>query len=154
VIDAAQAQVVPPQVGRAHLWSILRALAGAQPAAMPLAETLTHARTIVSVRDSAVVLTPSIDAAWTSALHALAAGARDGLEVVLFDPASFGGAGNGAALAALLRGWGVPTHLLRRQDIQPVMASYDRLRRWEFKTLGTGRVVVQQTPRSLASGAP
>jgi len=154
VIDAAQTQVVRPQFGRAQLWPILRALAAARAGDMSLAESLNHARTIVSARDSAVILTPSTDPEWIRPLHGLAAGRRGGLEVLLLDPASFGSASSGAGLVSLLRSRGIPSQLLRRQDIQPARGRYGRIRRWEFKTLGTGRVIVQQQPRHPAPDAP
>ena len=140
-------QVVLPRPGRAHLWHILRRLAGANAGARSLAETLTHASRIVSIRDSAVILTPSVDEAWTAPLRELASGAPGGLQVVLLEPSSFGGTGSAAGRALRLQGQGVPAHVVRREDIQPIWGSYDPLRRWEFKTLGTGRVVVRQTPR-------
>ena len=43
---------------------------------------------------------------------------------------------------------GVPAHVVRRQDIRPATGTYGAVRRWEFKTLGTGRVAVMQTPRA------
>jgi hypothetical protein len=43
---------------------------------------------------------------------------------------------------------GVPIHIVRRQDIRPAVGAYGAVRRWEFKTLGTGRVAVLQTPRA------
>jgi hypothetical protein len=42
---------------------------------------------------------------------------------------------------------GIQTSLLRREDIRPVLGAFGTLRRWEFKTLGTGRIHVRQAPR-------
>jgi uncharacterized protein (DUF58 family) len=139
-----------PQAGSAHLWTILRALAMAQPRAdRPLAETLIHARAIVSLRDSAVILTPSLDPEWSKALPHLSGGTRlGGVEVVLLDPISFGGSIGAEAFRTMLLEQGVPTHIVRRQDIRPASGTYGAVRRWEFKTLGTGRVAVLQTPRA------
>ena len=48
---------VLPQAGSAHLWTILRALALVQATPdRPLASTLIQARSIVSLRDSSVIL--------------------------------------------------------------------------------------------------
>jgi uncharacterized protein (DUF58 family) len=148
VLDAVHAQVIPPQLGQPHLWTILRALAMAQPSSSPLAETLVHARSIISTRDSTVILTPSIEPAWTGSLNALLPAAHGGLEVVLIDPATFGGSAGAAALAAMLREQGITTHVVGRDDIRPASAVYGDVRRWEFKMLGTGRIAVQQTPRA------
>ena len=150
ILDAAASYTVPPQAGSAHLWAILRALALAQPRSdRPLAETLIHARSIVSLRDSAVILTPSLDPEWSRALPQLSGGSRlGGVEVVLLDPNSFGGASGAEPFRMMLLEQGVPTHLVRRQDIRPASGAYGAVRRWEFKTLGTGRVAVLQTPRA------
>ncbi len=150
ILDAVDSYTVLPQSGSAHLWTILRALALAQPRSdRPLAATLTHARSIVSLRDSAVILTPSLDPEWSRALPYLSGGSRmGGVEVVLLDPLSFGGARGAESFRSLLLEQGVPTHIVQREDIQPVSGTYGAVRRWEFKTLGTGRVAVMQTPRT------
>ena len=147
---AASSHTVLPQIGSAHLWTILRALAMAQSRAdRPLAETLMQARSIVTLRDSAVILTPSLDPEWSKMLPHLSGGSRmGGVEVVLLDPVSFGGSIGAETFRTMLLEQGVPTHIVRRQDIQPAIGAYGAVRRWEFKTLSTGRVAVMQTPRT------
>lgn len=149
ILDAAHGHTVLPQAGSAHLWTILRALALARSTPdRPLAETLVHARSIVSLRDSSVILTPSLDAEWMKALPHLSGGSRmGGVEVVLLDPMSFGGSSGAEGFRSMLAEQGVPVHVVRRQDIRPATGTYGDVRRWEFKTLGTGRVAVMQTPR-------
>jgi hypothetical protein len=46
---------------------------------------------------------------------------------------------------------GLTARIVRRGELQPATSSYGALRRWEFMTLGTGRVVVRQKPREMAS---
>ena len=150
VLEAEGTQVVSPRTGKDHLWTILRALAMIRPGRTPLATALAHAASVVSRRDSASILTPSLDPAWIGMLPALIHGARGGLEVWLFDPASFGGRGKAVELAEVLRGQGTPMHVLRRDDVRQVLGAFDKLRRWEFRTLATGRAVPLQTPRSPA----
>ncbi len=149
ILDAAASHTVLTQAGSAHLWTILRALAVAQPRTdRPLAETLMHARSIVSLRDSVVILTPSLDPEWSKTLPQLSGGTRvGGVEVILLAPDSFGGASGAETFRTMLLEQGVPTHIVRRQDIRPASGAYGAVRRWEFKTLGTGRVAVLQTPR-------
>jgi uncharacterized protein (DUF58 family) len=150
MLDAAHSHTVLPQAGSAHLWTILRALALVQATPdRPLAQTLIHARSIVSLRDSSVILTPSLDAEWLKALSHLSGGSRmGGVEVVLLDPLSFGGALGAEGFRSMLAEQGVPAHVVRQQDIRPATGTYGDVRRWEFKTLGTGRVAVMQTPRA------
>jgi uncharacterized protein (DUF58 family) len=150
ILDAAHSHTVLPQAGSAHLWTILRALALVRATPdRPLAQTLIHARSIVSLRDSSVILTPSLDAEWIKALPHLSGGSRmGGVEVVLLDPVSFGGPIGAEGFRAMLAEQGVPAHVVRRQDIRPATGTYGAVRRWEFKTLGTGRVAVMQTPRA------
>ena len=160
--------VVMPQRGQAHLWPLLRALAPLQPAAPhPLAETLTRARSLISGSDLLVVVTPSLDPAWPGALQQLGHSQRArrpaNAEAILLDPASFGGdrpglavpGGHGQAesFAPFLADLGIPARVVRRGDIKPITAAYGELRRWEFITLGTGRVVVRKAPRE-AAGLP
>jgi uncharacterized protein (DUF58 family) len=150
ILDVTTSHTVLPQAGSAHLWTILRALAMAQSQSdRPLAEMLVHARSIVSLRDSAVILTPSLEPEWSKALPQLSGGSRmGGVEVVLLDPHSFGGPSGAETFRTLLLEQGVPAHIVRSQDIRPAIGAYGAVRRWEFKTLGTGRVAVLQTPRA------
>jgi hypothetical protein len=134
------------------LWTILRALAVVQPLPdQSLAETLVKARSIISLRDSLVVLTPSLNPEWTHVISQLTGGSgQGGAEVVLLDRASFGGEAGAAQLAQILMEQGVMTHVVKRQDVRPAAGTYGEVRRWEFMTLGTGRVVVKKTPREVA----
>jgi len=53
-----------------------------------------------------------------------------------------------------LAGLGIQSQLVRCGDIRLRKAAYGPLSRWEFKTLATGRVIVQQAPRSAMEGVP
>ena len=150
--------VVMPQRSQAHLWPLLRALAPLQPAAAhPLAETLNRARSLISGSDLLVVVTPSLDPQWPRALrhdgghrgHSPRARRPANAEAILLDPASFGGdpVGQAESFVPFLADLGIPARVVRRGDIQPISAAYGELRRWEFITLGTGRVVVRKAPR-------
>jgi uncharacterized protein (DUF58 family) len=149
--------VVAPRPGLPHLWAVLRALAplhAARP--LPLAEALAVVgagqgrRALLRARDRVVVMTPTLDVTWPAALRT---GARQGgVEALLLDPASFGAAGDrpGAAQAAVtaLAEQGVAARVVRQGEVRPAAGAYGSLRRWEFVTLGTGRAVARQTPRS------
>jgi uncharacterized protein (DUF58 family) len=150
--ESGRPSVVAPQAGQAHLWQILRALAPLRPnptSGSSLAQTLERARTLVSSRDLAVVITPSVSADWPRQLKRLARhSSGGGAEAILLDPASFGGAARAEACRALLAELGLGARVVQRGEIRPVASSYGALRRWEFIALGTGRAVARQTPRS------
>ncbi|HLF26221.1 MAG TPA: DUF58 domain-containing protein [Anaerolineae bacterium] len=153
---ANAAPAILPQYGQAHLWTILRALAPLQAdSAQALTEILPPARSLISARDSIVVVTPSLNPDWSAALKQLRGSPHTGgVEAILLDPASFGGAEGADTCATLLAQRGIAAQVVRREEVRPISGAYGEIRRWEFKTLGTGRVVVRQTPRpapSLAS---
>ncbi len=144
--------VVPPRLGPLHLWEHLRALAPLRPAhdSLTLAQVLPRARTLLSSRDLLIVLTPALNADWPRAFVATTH-RRARAEAILLDPASFGGMASAEAFLPLLAGLGLLAHVVRRGDVQPLSAVYGELRRWEFMTLGTGRVIARQTPRNAPS---
>ena len=153
LLDSSAGLSVPPQPGEAHLWAILRALALAHAQhEHTFDQTLLEARNVFSLRDSIVVLTPSLAAAWPQALHLLG-GNRFNFapEAIVLDPASFGARASATEFVSLLREQGVLAQMVRSEDIVPISGAYGELRRWEFQTLGTGRVFVRQRPREAAS---
>ncbi len=156
---------VLPQSDRAHLWALLRALAPLQAVAnRPFTETISQARSLMTSQDLLIAITPSKDLEWARQLslsfvrRASGAGSRRA-QAILLDAASFLlpesefiqpslPATQTGALLAHLASLGVAASIVRRQDIRPVPGAHGALRRWEFKTLGTGRVVVRQAPRA------
>jgi uncharacterized protein (DUF58 family) len=157
--STGEPHAVLPRSGRPHLWSIMRALAPLQAAeGQSLTQTLSQSRALISRRDLLVILTPSLHLEW--ALHLqrmygrqLPDAGRQHTKAILLDPASFA-AGEGQSSPALsgtliseLGALGIHTSIVRREDIRPVLGAFGTLRRWEFKTLGTGRVHVRQAPR-------
>ena len=142
--------VAQPRRGQPQFWRIVRALAPLHARCpWPLAETLTHFRSLLSARDLIVVITPSLDTSWPQALkHTLTRNWRGGVKAILLDPVSFGGSGRSEACVPALAEQGVAARVVRRGEVQPIVAAYGALRRWEFMTLGTGRAVARQSPRS------
>jgi len=154
VLEAESTRVVPPQPSRGDLWTILHALALIEPGRTPLVTALTRAASVVTRRDSVTILTPSLDSSWVRVLPTTSVGAIGRLEIWLFDPASFGGAGEATGLAELLRRQRIPTHVLRREDVRPAAGSVARVRLWESRSRATWRSVHVQAPRSpVAPGA-
>jgi uncharacterized protein (DUF58 family) len=151
--------VVPPRPGPMHLWPLLRALAPLHPVQpLPnspprdLSQTLAEARPLIAVGDLVIVITPALTGPWPAALRQLLhhGGAA---EVIVIDPASFGGARQAEEVGTALMSLGLVARVVRRGELRPVGTAYGALRRWEFKTLGTGRVVTQQRPREVGGPA-
>ena len=69
----------------------------------------------------------------------------------MLDPESFGGTGHVEGASAALMELGLSARVVRRGELRPSSATYGSLRRWEFKTLGTGRVVARQKPRETVA---
>ncbi len=159
--------VVRPQPGVAHLWPILRALAPLHPYPRPIGEALAEIAPLISSRARLIVISPALEADWPKALRQFAR-RESGAELILLDPAS-PPASPSPLLTAELRGQergpgvrsiaralaehGVAARVVRRGEVKPIPASYGALRRWEFMTLGTGRVVIRQTPRGALERA-
>jgi hypothetical protein len=70
-------------------------------------------------------------------------------EAILFDRPSFGGAGEAEPFVQFLAEIGIPGRVVHFGDLHPISGTYGELRRWEFMTLGTGRVVVRRAPRRI-----
>jgi len=141
--------IVLPQRGPAFLWTILSELAPlhtTQP--VNLAEVLTSTRNLISARDLVIVVTPSLESNWMFNLAQMthSIGEREAWAFLL-DPTSFGLGGNPKAAQEQAAALGITTRMVRRGDIQPQVGGMGNLRRWEYLTLGTGRVVVRNRPR-------
>lgn len=140
--------IVSPQRGKAHIWSLLRAIAPLQPVQhQDLTKTLAEVQSLASERDMFIVITPSLNTNWPKKLRFFQQYTK--VNVFLLDPLSFGGRGDAGSFLPLLAELGISTSVVRRGDIRPIQASYGALRRWEFQTLSTGRAILRQTPREV-----
>lgn len=132
--------VVPARFGRAQLWPLLRALAPVQPTARDLDGALATLAGVIPARARVVVLSADVNADWPA--RAIASGRPGGIDLVLLDTA---GDGRSAAEALQERGWMAQS--VAADAVTPLLGAFGPLRRWEFRALGTGRVIAQQTPR-------
>ena len=142
--------IVSPRRGKAHVWSLLRAIAPLQPAQHDLTKTLAEVQSLASERDMFIVITPSLNTDWARKIRYFQQLTK--VNALLLDPLSFGGRGDARSILPLLAEMGIPARVVRRGDIRPIQASYGALRRWEFKTLSTGSVILRQTPREVLQG--
>ena len=126
---------------------------------------------LVGGRDQVLAVTPSLHPEWLAGLHQLNRGRRgQGASVILLNPASFAETqpeapapeappmnplhSRGAELfASLLARQGIRCRVVQRGELRPIAGAYGELSRWEFKTLGTGRVFVRHAPRQAKSEA-
>jgi hypothetical protein len=138
------------------LWPILLALAPLKAAFdQSLAQTLSQVRPLIHARDLVIVITPSLAVDWPPLLRRLSGGVQGGAaSVYLLDPASYGAKESAQMLIPLLAGLGIQSQIIHCGDIKLRRAAYGMLSRWEFKTLATGRVIVQQSPRGALEDFP
>ncbi len=141
--------ILLPQRGPAYLWTILSALAPLhikQP--VNLADTLKYTSNLISARDLVIIVTPSLESEWMFNLAQIthSFGEREAWAFLL-DPMSFGMEGNVKAAQDQAAALGISTRIIRRGDIQPQLGGMGLLRRWEYLTLSTGKVVVKNRPR-------
>ena len=151
VATAQQEVVTLPRLGQAHLWTLLQALAPLQAAPnRALQDLLERAGPLLTGSDLLIVITPALSPDWSGALKRLARsrGGASRAEVILLDPASFGGPARADTFLPFLLAQGLPANILRREDVTQISGYYGEVSRWEFKVLGTGRAVVRHAPRA------
>lgn len=144
--------VVLPRQGQIHLWSILQSLAPLQPSNFSLATLLSRAGSLFSANDLLVVITPDIQIEWVGELKRLARirGGMSRAEIILLDPVSFSGQDQVKPVLSIVQTQGIPVSILRTEDVRIIQDFYGAVSRWEFKILGTGRVVARSTPRGIS----
>lgn len=149
--SADRETVVLPRQGQNYLWNILQALAPLRSVAGRRLEiVLDRAHGLISGNDLLILVTPSVRPEWIAPLRRIARsrGSAGRAEVILLDPASFGGEANADALLPILASQGITANLLGREDIQLISGYYGEVSRWEFSVLGTGRVITRKSPRA------
>jgi uncharacterized protein (DUF58 family) len=147
--DVEPVQIILPQRGPAQLWSLLAALTPLHTTqTTPFAHVLSRAANLISSRDLVIALTPSLDPEWMRALSLISRGqGRSEAWAFILDPFSFGGQQSAAPLLANAAALGISARIVHRGEVEAQPGSYGALRRWEFITLGTGKVVVRNSPR-------
>ena len=136
-----QAIIIPPQKGFQQLWEILRILAGAHAVAqISLEELLATVEPILGRGMSAALVTPSSDPAWLKGVGDML---RRNIHPtgILLDASTFGGEGNPKGITSALADLGVAAHTIDK-GFRMEHITKRRRQRPEYRTLGTGRVVV------------
>ena len=148
-----QRHTVMPARGRGHLWELLHVLAQVRAVeARPLARVLEEIGRALPIGATALVVTPSPDSAWVSGLARLQ-GRGIGAAAVLLDAASFGDdwdtdkfSPQAEALRGLLADARMEAEIIHADTPLSLRPPTGQVRRWEFKVLGTGRVIPVSTP--------
>ncbi len=154
IIYGPEYQTVMPARGQGHLFRLLRVLArvrsGESP---PLNRVLEEIGRALPVGTTALVITPSMDPVWISALVRLQ-GRGVGAATLLLDAASFSSSWTRSefspqakALRGMLADARVETEILHADTPLSLRPPTGQVRRWEFKVLSTGRAIPVSTPR-------
>ena len=145
-------RIILPQRGPAHFWTILGALTPLHATqTQSFAWTLQQAAPLISSRDLIIAVTPSLEIDWMVSLARLTHvfGGNSAWSFLL-DQQSFGMAGDAQLAQESALALGIMARIIRRGDILMQSGGMGDVRRWEFKTLGTGKVVVRNAPRQVA----
>ncbi|MCP4544301.1 MAG: DUF58 domain-containing protein [Chloroflexi bacterium] len=153
IVYGPQRQTVMPVQGRGHLWELLHVLAHVQATeTRPLNHVLEEEARVLPVGATALVVTPSSESTWVSELVRLQ-GRGIGAAAVLLDAVSFSDDWNldkfspqVEALRGLLADARLESEIIQADTPLSLQPPTGQVRRWEFKVLGTGRVIPVSTP--------
>jgi uncharacterized protein (DUF58 family) len=136
---------LPPRYSSGQLMDILRELAVAHPGGRTLAELLTAAQRSIRRGASLIVITPNADADWLPPLIQLTA---NGIAptVLLLDPVSFGSDRSIHGVERVLADRGISHALISPELFDRPEAQPGKQGRWEWKVIGTGKVVAVHRP--------
>ena len=146
--ESASSLWLPPQLGDAQRWRILRALTLAEAGRVSLHELLKHTSSAFRQAASLVLITADVSATWLESLVPLL---RRGLvpTVLLLDPATFGGDGAARAAQAALADLGISAYLITRGLLDRPADRVPKQGDWGWRVSGTGRAVPVAPPGDL-----
>ena len=148
-----QRHAVMPAWGRGHLWELLHVLAHVRAVeTRPLSRVLEEEARVLPPGSTALVVTPSSDSSWVSELVRLQ-GRGIGAAAMLLDAVSFRDDWSGDKFSPqveTLRGFladaRLEAEIIQADTPLSLQPPTGQARRWEFKVLGTGRVIPISTP--------
>ena len=148
-----KAVVLQPQSGQAFIWRLLRAISPLQAGSeFHLEKILNQSKGIIQKNDLVILLTPSLDPQLAERLAGRFIPSR--VFTLLTDPAEFGGQEGITLQRELLLKSGISANILHKNELIPLPGIYGKKQAWEFKTLGTGRVIVTHSPRPFQNSRP
>jgi uncharacterized protein (DUF58 family) len=134
--------VIRPARSTHHLWTILGELARLPNATqrgrpgLSLPRALSQTARLLRAGSNLVIVTPSVDPAWVAGLAQLAA-RQIAPAAILIEPDEQ----HRSPLEPILAERGVICRSVRCDVSLPLRPALGKTRRWEFKTLATGRVI-------------
>jgi uncharacterized protein (DUF58 family) len=139
----------PKQNDENHRSQIMRALAMLATGELPLADLLKRAAPTLGHRTSVIVITPSVNSDWLTALTPLM---WRGISptVLLMDPASFGSPNHADPLAENLAQMGIPRFILDKSLLLRPEARPGWRGQWEWRIMPTGKAVSARPPGDMA----
>jgi uncharacterized protein (DUF58 family) len=140
--------VVEPKSGLAQLWTILRSLTPLHPVrGRSLDELVKKAAKVLSPGDICVLVTPSSDMWWVRSWLGDSNLRSTYPHAILLDPDKDESTHRLQRVAKNLLEHDITSRIVPLDQIRPIEGSYGELRRWEFKTLATGRSIAIRRPR-------
>ena len=140
---------IPPKHTPGQLMDILRALALATTGETSLEELLARESRSLRGGASLILVTPNVEAKWLPALLRMRDN-RIAATVLLFDPLSFGGAGDARQALGLMERYGIAHSLVPRELLDRPEARPGREGQWEWRTVGQGKAVPVRKPKDTA----
>ncbi len=139
---------LPPRQGEPQRWQILRELALVSAGSHSLQDVLSRAKPAFKQRSSIIVITPDIRGDWIQSLFSFL---RGGVipTILLFDPGSFGGAGDARGAMGLLTELEIAHHLITRDVLDRPEANPGRAGYWEWHASPLGKAVAIHKPRDM-----
>ena len=145
-LNAAQPYWQTPRSSADQRWTILRALALAQPGNLGLDQYLARTGNAFGRSSSLVIITANVSPAWLDGLAVLSWQGRVVPTVLLLDPVSFGGQAQSAGLAQQLQQMNISCHIITRDVLDRPEAHPGQAGRWEFRTSATGKAIPIRKP--------
>ncbi len=142
---------IRPEAGKKQRWKIMRALATAQTGDKSLAALLEGLGPSLGGEASLILITPSTDEDWVTALRRLAwRGAA--ATAMLMDPGTFeaGASGKMQALGEVLTEAGIAHQLVGRDLLRQPEARPGPAGQWEWRLLPTGKAVPVHRPADMS----
>ena len=134
-----------PRRNESQLHTLLKALAVAVPAPIPLQDYLSRVRQELGSHSSVLIVTTDADPAWTA--HLLPLMWRGILPTVfLLDPRTYGGSADTKPITDALQRINVPCHMIPKAMLDKKEILPGQEGEWEWRISGTGKAVPVRIP--------